>query len=360
MVRTLVVGLLLFGSLACEEERNRSTSRRTTTDGGPRSDGGPHSDLDAGATDAGDEVDGGTRPSVSEVDPACLDGLYTESLPMAGADIDSDVASYQPTAVRAFILTVLEKRYPIGKAVVEGGLANTRLGDCIDQFLQPSSSANEVARQLSTIVHECGHFFDLGQSGFDDATYVITPTLRFQCSGGSSRGTPARSLINDDELSSLRAPCGGRGSFDCDSYADIYLDGDPNDGRFDSGDQGFDMLLEETVQYVNSLASGYALSDRYVGSVSERDGILTFLWYVGRYLKMTREDHPAAYLKLSEDSCWRRAILTVWGRAWLYLEATEGDPALGIADRTLIALVRDARILDEIQRLRVLEGCEAP
>ena len=44
-----------------------------------------------------------------------------------------------------------------------------------------------------------------------------------------------------------------------DNYANVYLDGDPDDDEFDGGDQGFNSLLEETLQYVNSLATGYAI-----------------------------------------------------------------------------------------------------
>ncbi|MBI2378180.1 MAG: hypothetical protein HYV07_29535 [Deltaproteobacteria bacterium] len=349
----LLLGLL--GTFACEEARVRNRGRTTSTrDAGTLPDSG-NVEADAGPS----EEDAGPRPRVPEVDPSCLDGQYSETLPEAGADLSEELASYQQSSVTPFILAALEKRYPVGRAIVEGGLANTRLGDCIARFLSPSADGDEVLQQLSTIVHECGHFYDLTFSTGDRSTYVITPTLRFDCSGGSARGTFARSLLNQDGYSARRPPCGPGGGRSCDSYADIYLDGDPTDGTFDSGDQGFDMLLEETVQYVNSLASGYAFADRLPRgiSISERDGILTFLWYTGRYLKLARDSHPVAYLKLSEDTCWREAILTVWGRAWLYLEATDGDPSLGIDDQALIALVRDPEILGEIQRLREAAGC---
>ena len=118
------------------------------------------------------------------------------------------------------------------------------------------------------------------------------------------------------------------------------------------------MLHEETLQYIHSLASGYAFNDFYSGATSERDGILTFLWYTTRYLRMARLDYPQTYQLLSEDSCWRELILSTWGRAWLYLDATDGFSQLGIDDVDLEALVREPVLLEEIERLRALQGCD--
>ena len=144
---------------------------------------------------------------------------------------------------------------------------------------------------------------------------------------------------------------------DCDGYAQVYLDGDPDDSNFEGGDQGFNSVMEETVQYVNSLAVGYAFQDFYERTVSERDGLLTFLWYVGRYLRYGRDNYPDAYQWVLNDACYREAILTVWGRAWLYLDATKDLDQLGISDDALEALVMDSLILDEIQKVRDAHGC---
>ena len=119
------------------------------------------------------------------------------------------------------------------------------------------------------------------------------------------------------------------------------------------------LLLEEDVQYINSLATSWAYADQLGAgtSTSARDGILTFLWYVERYLHMARLTYPAAYTRLSTDPCWQNAILTVWGRAWLYLQHTEGMRALGIADGALMPLVTNPELLDEINRIRTAAGC---
>jgi len=73
---------------------------------------------------------------------------------------------------------------------------------------------------------------------------------------------------------------------------------------------------------------------------------------------MARLESPQAYKLLSEDQCWRRSILTVWGRAWLYLKATEQYPSLGIDDAKLEGLATDPELLAEIQALRGFEGCQ--
>lgn len=316
------------------------------TDGGPGGDGGPGAD--------------GSVPAGEWVDPACVDGMYSETLPDPTASIDDLVSGYSSTEYKSFIDAALSRRYPVGASLVRGGLMHTMFGDCVDLFLDSRTDAGDVMRQLSTIVHECGHFYDLGEGGFSDSVYVLTPELTFTCLEGdtTSRGgqTFARSRIRNDAYAPLRMPCNG-GSGDCDFYADVYLDGDPDDAEFDGGDQGFNSVLEETVQYVNSLATSYAFNDQLSGMSSQRDGILTFLWYLGRYLRMARTDYPDAYAWISGDACWRQAILTVWGRAWLFLEVTEGISTLGINDEALLELATHADMLEEIERLRALEGC---
>jgi len=85
-------------------------------------------------------------------------------------------------------------------------------------------------------------------------------------------------------------------------------------------------VLEEATQYVNSLATALAFKDAFAGSKSsDRDGILTFLWYIERYHLMARTEIPSAYTLLSGDACWRQATLSVWDRAWFYLDATKGN-----------------------------------
>lgn len=349
----VLLALALVSSVGCGRDRERGF---VPADGAPPGDASP-------GVDAGPGVDGGPIPMPGEwVDPGCIDGMYTEPLPSPSASVDDLVSAYTATEYQTFVDQVLERRYPIGAAIVRGGRSHTEIGgDCVDRFLSDRSSGDAVISALSTIVHECGHFYDLGEGGFSDSVYVIRPDLTLSCSGGDTtdRGglTFARSRIQGDAYAALRAPCGGTFGSGCDFYADIYLDGDPDDGSFDSGDQGFNSLLEETTQYVNSLATGYAFNDRISGRKSERDGILTFLWYLGRYLRLGRMEYPTQYEALAGNECWRTAILTVWGRAWLFLEATDGITMLGIEDAAILELATHPDMLEEIELLRARQGC---
>ena len=321
----------------------------------PGSDGSvPQGDGGVPQTDSGT-----TTPTSPLVDPGCIDGMYSEVLPNPDADIADLVAAYDPSMLDDFVIAVLERRYGVGAHLVEGASATQ---DCIDRFIDDTSTAASVLRALPTVVHECGHMLDNAQSSGAESVYVLTETLSLSCSQGDAVGrgglTFARNLIIDDEYQSLRPPCGGTFSPGCDFYADIYLD----DGL--SGSQGFSVLFDEVVQYVNSIATALAITNELSGpgSVSERDGILNFLWYMQRYLRMARLEHPSAYTHLvsGDGGCWREAILTVWGRAWLYLDATAGMGHLGIDDDTLTTLVSDPDLLAEIQLLRDAEGCAAP
>lgn len=295
-------------------------------------------------------------PFTGNVDPACIDGMYTEELPTQD-DISPFIASYSSANARGFYEGILDERYPMGAKLVAEADA-TRF-DCVEAFKGGATTADQALDRLGVVVHECGHFYDIDRSGFDGSHYAITPTLSFQCARGdtTSRGgeTFERSRIAQDMFSVMRPACQqGRG---CDFYSPVYLDGNPDDDMFEGGDQGYNSVLEEAVQYVNSLATGYAFRDTYTSSVSDRDGILTFLWYIGRYLHMARTQYPAAYAHLSQDACWRQATLTVWGRAWLFLEATRGEAMLGIEDDEIEMLVLDPVILNEIELLRNIEGC---
>jgi len=307
----------------------------------------------------------GSHPTGPLVDASCVDGRYAEELPDASTDITDLTSAYAPAQVNGFVLDVLDRRYPVGNLLVSGGLQSF---DCIGAFLSGKNTPGVVIASLQTVVHECGHLLDGRQGRGGKNAYVLTEALTLSCAQGDSvaRGgkTFERSRIRTDAYQPSHPPCSESGGGSCDFYADIYLDGDPDDGKFQGGDQGFNMLLEETVQYVNSLATAYAFNGELNrgGSTSARDGILNFLWYVERYLHLARTRYPDAYAHLlsGDGGCWRRAILTVWGRAWLYLEATRGMDFLGIADEELEGLVETPELLAEIQALRDAEGCPAP
>jgi hypothetical protein len=340
-----------------------------TDSGVPRGDAGPPIDTGVPPTDSGlPPVDGGpvgpgTRPTGPYVDPSCTDGTYSEVLPDSTISIADLTAAYAPGDVQGFIDRVLERRYATGLQLVMEGSASpfvTPGGSCATLFLGDTSSATAVIQQLDTAVHECGHMADGERSSSPENVYVVTTSLVLTARQGdtTSRGglTFARSRIVNDSYQTLRMPCGGTFGPDCDNYADTYLDGDPDDGTFEGGDQGFNLLFDELVQYVNSLATGYAFSDVFMTGGRR---LLTFLWYTERYLRMARLDFPTAYAHLLDGDAgrWRRAVLTIWGRAWLYLEQTEALTSLGINDDVLESYVTDPDLLEEIERLRMAEGC---
>jgi hypothetical protein len=347
----LILGLLAVGEGCSASPRQGFDVSPTDPAGG----GDPNNPAGGGG--------GGATPPAQPDKPGCAQDQYAESLPSSKASLSG--LTFSSTKANEYLLGALEKRYPLGKAIVEGGLASSisaSQGSCVDRFLQDKSSANAVLRQAATVVHECGHFYDLGEAtSARDAAYVLRPSeLTFTCKSGdtTSRGgkTFARSLIKKDAYYSDRPACGGKSAQGCDFYADVYLDGNAADAKFDSGDQGFSFVLEEATQYVNSLATALAFEDQYTGSkVSERDGILTFLWYIERYLAMARNDYPEAYKLLSEDPCWRQATLSVWDRGWFYLRASEGKANLGLDDSNLETLVTNGDLTSEIDALRNLE-----
>ena len=296
----------------------------------------------------------GDTPSGPLVDPGCIDGRYREALPDADADLSDLVRGYREADYLGFLQAVLERRYPTGWYLVEGAM-EAPFGNCVEMFLRQRGTAADVIGSLSTVVHECGHMLDLSQGfgGGGGDTYIFTEDLRLTCPDGDTterfgRTFPRSALIGDD-LSDGRPPCQGGHGAGCDGYANTYL-------VEQGAEQGFNSVLEEVTQYINSLAVGYAFHDEYVYSVSERDGILTFLWYLGRYLRLARLEYPEAY-ELLRGECWREAILTAWGRAWLFLEATEGMTELGIEDGALYSLVSAPEIVREINELRAADGC---
>lgn len=332
----------------------------------PGADGGGADDTDAADTedtrDPEDPADPGDPGGGSPfVDPGCIDGQWQEPALDPTADIRDLAGDFDTLGHEAYLAAALARRYPVGAMIFEGGAATTAIGDCIASFTsaRDRSSAAGMLDASSTLVHECGHFFDIDESPMGAHTFVITDALRLVGRGGSYNETPARSRIKDDAWYALRPECPASGPNGCDFYAQLYLNGNPDNRQFESGDQGIDMLLEETTQYINSLATDYVFADRLDRGmqVSARDGILTFLWYTERYLRLMRETEPRAYDDILGDPVWREVILALWGRAWWFLDATDGIRSLSLEDDALMELVSDPELLAEIQAVRDAEGC---
>ena len=110
----------------------------------------------------------------------------------------------------------------------------------------------------------------------------------------------------------ILSPHQGDGEWGSDgSYSSLYLTGAPesgiithykegfptydsgfftvsSDNSFDSGDQGYGMLFEETVQYSHSLAWKYCVDDIERERGSGKHGMLQWLWWNERYLKLVQ------------------------------------------------------------------------
>lgn len=308
--------------------------------------GGSRSGADALGRDATSPDTSG--PPSLVVDLQCVDGQYAEALPPDDAPIAELVAAYSAQSYESFVQEVLSARYPIGAHLVERGVAEYRSQDCVALFSGGATgSAKALIGRLSTIVHECGHFLDGARGALRSNTYVIRPDLAITCAGGDARdrfgNTFARAELTGDAYDAL---------WPDDFYKDTYLVGP-------GSEQGFNMLAEEAVQYINSLATDWALRD-FISpgfSITARDGILTFLWYIERYLRLARLEDPEVHTFLLGDACWRELVLTIWGRAWQYLNETDDIPSLGIDDGALLELVLDPDLLGEIDRVREAHGC---
>ncbi len=358
MPRLLLLALLAGCQNAeqADDTTNDTTSTDDTTDPSDTVDTPADTNDTTDTTPPDDTPTAGTSPLV---DPQCTDGQYAEVLADPSVDLSAARAAFDASAPEDFLIAALDLRYPIGAFLFEGGFGERAMGNCLTLFTsaQQRRSADGMLDAASTLTHECGHFFDLAGAG-RGSTYHITDTLTFVATGGGYDVLPARSLIKGDAWYDLRPACPANGRYGCDSYAQIYLNGTPG-GQFESGDQGLDMLMEETVQYVNSLATDYAFEDNLGRgvSISARDGILTFLWYTERYLNLLRTTVPNKYNTVLANEDWRDLILTVWGRAWLYLDASEGMSSLGLDDADLMELVTDPELLAEIQAVRDAQGC---
>ena len=321
--------------------------------------GAPEGVQDATGADAAPEASG----PAPVVDKWCTDGLYYEALPTPSASISAAIAAFSAAAPNDFVLAALDARSPLEAALTRMAFAIN--SGCMTKYLQDKSSANGVLQGAPLALHECFHFLDGHGSTGLKSSYWVNPDTQLVCKNGGSTETHsggdtfARSRIRNDGLATGHPPCAdpAKPSPGCDPYATIYLDGNPDDASFDGGDQGLDSVLEEALQYVNSLALAYAFQDAIDGSTSARDGILTFLWYIERYVRMARLQYPKAWARIKDDACWRGLALTIWGRAWMYLDATAGNGALGIDDSAILGLVQDPELLGEIQRLREAESC---
>ena len=336
------------------------------------------------------EQDGNRRPEEEEEDDSR--GKKAGSGDEAGDGGGFSDEHYE--AALRFCHEIFQVLYPTGKAIL-----NEEIGAAgLKQWNVDPTSAESILKGLALAIHEVGHGLngELKREGGRENYYLVAATpdgslIEFDPPGLTTPNSSdyfqgiSRSAILLDTQNHKRPPDGcdgcilsphnGDGEWGSDgTYSDLYLNGAPEEGvithwkegfsaydpgftvssnsSFDSGDQGYGMLFEETVQYAHSLAWLYLTHDPDAGgSSSGKDAMLLYLWWNQRYLKLIREEYPNEHAFFVKH--WAEAFLTVWGQAWRYLDT----PTLNYNEDKyddLLELVTDDLMLGEVQYVREL------
>jgi hypothetical protein len=286
------------------------------------------------------------------LDPTCWDGVVyaAEPVPEARASIEDLIPLFTIATRTAWSIQVLERRYPNGAEILRGATMDDPNGEanCFGIAYQPDDGWEEIVDGLRTSVHECGHMMDL-QFG----RYMIRPDLVYECQNDDWDGSPMRSAILDDEFEVL-GPTGGT----LDFQEEVYLQ--PT-GTGNGGDQRFYLLFTEFHQYINTLATSHAVYDYAPDDIIAGDASRDFAWFLQRYLRILRASYPAEYEKVAGDECWRKLVLAAWGKVNRYWDESQGLDRLVSEEAAIVDdLIRDPRLLAEIEELRVRDGCRAP
>lgn len=222
-----------------------------------------------------------------------------------------------------------------------------------------SDSMEQAVMALITAVHECGHALDDERSRLDvenpKAHFAVSENIQFTCklelTDASGRAYNAADFpvnkINQDQFAAKRPICKNNERKGCDWYASTYL-------KADMGQQGLDFVLEELTQYLHSLETAIALK-QYLDPedrLSAQDGLLTFMWYLQRYLAVARQQNPLWYAVFMKDDCWSKLTVSLWHRAQQQLATIANDKRLGIDAEALAALIANPVLSREIQILR--------
>jgi len=296
-------------------------------------------------------------------------------------------------AALLFVHDVFDARYPTGKAILNAD----RGAAALKKYGVDVTSGESIIDGLTLTIHEDGHALngslkrEDGRENYyliaqlEDGTILDFAPLGLTTPNKSDyfQGISRSAILLDSQnykrppadcKNCILSPHDGDGEWGSDgSYSSLYLTDAPKSGvithykegfpgfdpdfivstndSFDSGDQGYGMLLEETVQYAGSLAWKYYVDDIEKTRGSGKHGMLQWLWWNERYLKLVREEYPDEHEFFIEH--WAEVFLTVWGRAWRYLDTPS---MLYNADEydDLLELVTDDLMLGEVQYVREL------
>jgi hypothetical protein len=245
------------------------------------------------------------------------------------ADLTDVAKGYSEAGSRSAVETVATRRYPIGVAFLKAQ-SDAQIGAW---FPGGRGTFAQAMQGFDMAVREGSHIWQAAR--FDGKTQ----TLR----------------VRDDLLLAVRwlttfprsELLDAHPDRSADGYAEAYL-------RGEAGKQGFNSILDETNAYTHALAARWCTRDTLGPAlrVGARDGILTFMFYIGEYLRIARERHPQDYAAIVGDAGQVKAIVTLWDRAefWLRLAAT--DVALGVNDEKIGAWAYDPARIAEIAKVR--------
>jgi hypothetical protein len=293
---------------------------------------------------------GGSGGPADLVDSKCWDGKVYADEPIATirANITDLISTFSVANRVPWAIQILNRRFPVGGKIVELATTNDPNAKCAQVSFQPSDNTATLAMsKLPVLTHECGHTMDL------QSRYFIRADLEYKCSNTLWGPTsPSRNVILADEFDTLR-PVGGT----TDGLRTLYFD--PNGPQGNLGAQKWPVHFTEFNQYANSIATNYSMSD-YGRGDDTGNSSRAWAWFTQRYLRIMQAQFKADYDKLANDPCWRRLVLSTWGkinRYWAEL-AKENITKFQTAEATkLDALIRDPRLTAEIEHLRVLDGC---
>jgi hypothetical protein len=348
LLTTMTSGLWI---LACSADDPRPGRSGMGTGGA----GGTATDSSAGGA-AGSGTDGastggaGGAGAADLVDSRCWDGKVYADEPIAAkrADITDLISTFSVANRVPWAIQILNRRFPVGGKIVELATMSDPNAKCAQVSLQASDNTATLAmNKVQVLTHECGHMMDL------QSRYFIRADLEYKCSNTLWGPTsPSRNVILADEFDTLR-PVGGT----TDAQRTLYFD--PNGPQGNLGAQKWPVHFTELNQYANSIATNYSMSD-YGRGDDTGNSSRAWAWFTQRYLRIMRAQYKADYDKLANDPCWRRLVLSTWGkinRYWAEL-AKENITKFQTGEATkLDALLRDPRLTAEIENLRVLDGC---
>lgn len=290
----------------------------------------------------------------SILDPQCLDGKVYAAEPVVSPrpSVQDLMSSFNVANRLPWSIQFLNRRYPNGGAILSGATQGNNApngeANCFGiAYGAGDDTAQKTVAGFRTAVHECGHMMDLNHDQF-----MMYAGLAYKCNMSLGDGTPPRSIILSDEFDA-KGPTGGI----LDFQKQVYLQ--PT-GTGNGGDQNFPLLFTEFSQYVNTIATSYAVYDIAPDDVIAGDASRDFAWFVQRYLRVLRAKYKPQYDKVAGDQCWRQLILSVWGRVNRYWYETTKDNDSKLVDgeaAKVDALMRDPLLLAEIENLRVLDGC---